>query len=65
MVSNAHVKPILAVVDVSRPTGFYRENITAGSGPRAGPRQSQVMPRSVRDLDGSRAVQRRLAAMLV
>jgi hypothetical protein len=29
MVRNAHVKPILAVVDVSRPTGFYRENITS------------------------------------
>ena len=32
---------------------------------QAGPRQSQVMPRIARDLDGSRAVQRRAAAMLV
>jgi hypothetical protein len=31
----------------------------------AGPRQSQVMPRISNDLDGSRAVQRMPAAMLV
>jgi hypothetical protein len=32
---------------------------------QAGPRQSQVMPRIFRDLDGSRAVQRSPSAMLV